>query len=133
MKRSMRLLAGVIGLFVAIGLMGCQPEAPEPTATQVPTATATNTPGPTATATLTATPSPEPPAERLKVEVLATYPHDVAAFTEGLVLDGGQLYESTGRYGASELREVDLKTGQVLRSVSMGEQYFGEGLAIYNG
>jgi glutaminyl-peptide cyclotransferase len=133
MKRSAQLMASVMGIVVAIGLLGCQPATPAPTATDVPTATATNTPGPTATATLTATPSPEPPAERLKVEVLAMYPHDRTAFTQGLVIDGGRLFESTGRYGASELREVDLASGRVLRSVSMGEQYFGEGLALYNG
>ncbi|HEY4593208.1 MAG TPA: glutaminyl-peptide cyclotransferase, partial [Thermoanaerobaculia bacterium] len=41
--------------------------------------------------------------ERLKVEVVSTRPHDPGAFTQGLVLDGDTLYESTGLNGKSSL------------------------------
>jgi len=61
--------------------------------------------------------------------VLHRYPHDRAAFTEGLVLDGDVLYESTGEFGTSTLRQVDVVTGQVLRSVALPGEEFGEGLA----
>ena len=47
--------------------------------------------------------------------VLAAYPHDPAAFTQGLLLDGGTLFESTGLEGRSTLREVDLASGNVVR------------------
>ena len=60
-------------------------------------------------------------------EVLNRYPHDTAAFTEGLVYTGSALYESTGLYGSSTLRQVDLQTGTVLRAVPLAAQYFGEG------
>ncbi len=62
--------------------------------------------------------------------VVATHPHDPEAFTQGLVFDGGRLFESTGLRGRSTLREVDLETGEVLRSIDLDEQYFGEGLAL---
>ncbi len=63
-------------------------------------------------------------------EIVNTYPHDTGAFTEGLVYDGGYLYESTGLYGSSTLRRVDLETGTVLKSLALPNQYFGEGLAV---
>ena len=66
----------------------------------------------------------------LRVEVLETYPHDPEAFTQGLLLEGGKLYESTGLYGRSSLREVELATGAVLRRVDLPKSLFGEGLAL---
>lgn len=63
-------------------------------------------------------------------EVLTTYPHDVNAFTQGLLLDDGHFYESTGIYGRSTLREVIPETGEVLREVSLPPEYFAEGLTL---
>jgi glutamine cyclotransferase len=73
-----------------------------------------------------------PPA-KLRVEVLASYPHDPRAFTQGLVLHDGALYESTGLYGRSSLRQVELNTGKVLRRADLPGTLFGEGLAWANG
>ncbi|HJX29095.1 MAG TPA: glutaminyl-peptide cyclotransferase, partial [Thermoanaerobaculia bacterium] len=73
--------------------------------------------------------APSKPVERLKVRVLATIPHDTNAYTQGLVWTDGALYESAGQYGESTLRQVDPKTGQVLRSVAVPPSYFAEGLA----
>src|SRR5206468_3531010 len=66
-------------------------------------------------------------------EVVHVYPHDTNAFTQGLVFLDGALLESTGLYGHSTLRKVDLKTGQVLKQVEIPAQYFAEGLAVLNG
>lgn len=78
------------------------------------------------------TPPPEPVTPvALIPDVLADYPHDSGAFTQGLLLaENGLLYESTGLYGESSLREVDPATGAVLRQVDLDETYFGEGLAL---
>lgn len=64
-------------------------------------------------------------------EVLNVFPHDPQAFTQGLVFYEGYLYESTGLYGRSSLRQVDLETGEVLRKVDLSEEYFAEGLVLY--
>lgn len=64
------------------------------------------------------------------VSLVGTYPHQTDAFTQGLVYDAGRLFESTGLYGESSLREVDLETGEVLRSIELADRYFGEGLAL---
>jgi glutamine cyclotransferase len=68
--------------------------------------------------------------ERLDWEVVSRRPHDPEAFSQGLQLDGdGRLFESTGQYGRSSLREVDPATGEVTRVVPLPDEYFGEGLA----
>lgn len=60
--------------------------------------------------------------------LVKTYPHDASAFTEGLFYLGGDLYESTGLEGQSEVRKVALKTGKVLQSRVIEPPYFGEGI-----
>ncbi len=62
--------------------------------------------------------------------VKRTYPHDPQAFTQGLLWVGETLYESTGLYGSSTLREVSLSTGAVQQSHSLAPNEFGEGLAL---
>jgi len=64
------------------------------------------------------------------VEVVAWYPHDVWAFTEGLLWHKGRLYESTGIRGGSSLRNVRVETGLVTQAIQMPPQDFGEGLAV---
>lgn len=66
---------------------------------------------------------------RLEPKVLAAYPHDPEAYTQGLIWLDGHLYESTGHYTRSTLRRVDLETGEVEQSVALPPDFFGEGLA----
>lgn len=66
--------------------------------------------------------------ELLVPEVISERPHDANAFTQGFELYEGSIYESTGRYGESTLREVDPETGEVIRSVALDAAYFAEGL-----
>jgi glutamine cyclotransferase len=66
-------------------------------------------------------------------DVVHSYPHDPAAFTEGLEWYDGHLYESTGIVGRSGVRRTDLTTGAVVASVQMPGTQFGEGITVYNG
>jgi glutamine cyclotransferase len=66
-------------------------------------------------------------------DVIHVWPHDVTAFTQGLVVLDGGLWESTGLHGESTLRKVDLNTGQVIAQVELPSQYFAEGLAVLQG
>ena len=70
---------------------------------------------------------------RTQVRVLGTVPHDRASFTEGIAFWNGRLFESSGEYKESFLREVDLASGKPIREVKLDGKYFGEGLAILNG
>lgn len=79
--------------------------------------------------TAPAEPAPAGAPERLRAEVLATFPHDPEAFTQGLLVHDGLLYESTGRYGHSSLRKVEPETGEVLVERELPSHLFGEGLA----
>jgi len=77
--------------------------------------------------------TPPAPARRLRVEVIESRPHDSTAFTQGLLIEKGILYESAGNYGQSSLREVNLETGEVARRLNLAPAYFAEGLAWAGG
>lgn len=66
-------------------------------------------------------------------KIVNTYPHDKKAYTQGLEFYNGYLYETTGQYGKSVLRKVELKTGKVLQEEKLDSKYFGEGMTILNG
>ena len=80
-------------------------------------------------ASVAAAETPPPPAE-YGYRVVRTFPHDVDAFTQGLLFRGGRLFESTGGYGASTVREVELESGRVVRERRLADALFGEGLAL---
>jgi glutamine cyclotransferase len=67
--------------------------------------------------------------------IVNVFPHDEHAFTQGLLIDYGFLYESTGRYyGNSSLRRIDLETGEILQSRALPNvTYFGEGITVFDG
>ncbi|MBD3171677.1 glutaminyl-peptide cyclotransferase [Candidatus Bathyarchaeota archaeon] len=62
--------------------------------------------------------------------VVNKYPHDSDAFTQGLVYYEDRLYEGTGLYGESSLRVTELETGEIIHSINLDSDYFGEGIAI---
>ncbi|MFD2145107.1 glutaminyl-peptide cyclotransferase [Mucilaginibacter antarcticus] len=70
------------------------------------------------------------PPQFLTYKVIKKYPHDISAYTEGLIYEDGVLYESTGEKEHSEIRKVDLATGKVLQRTKLDDKYFGEGIAI---
>ena len=70
---------------------------------------------------------------RYMYRIVNSYPHDIRAFTQGLVFHKGYLYESTGQYGRSTLRKVEPETGEVLRSLNLDRELFGEGLCVHDG
>lgn len=63
--------------------------------------------------------------------VVHTYPHDGAAFTEGLFYRDGFLYEGTGIPGKSSIRKVQPETGKIVQRRKLPEQYFGEGIVAW--
>jgi glutamine cyclotransferase len=63
--------------------------------------------------------------------VVAAYPHDRDAFTQGLQYVDGMLYEGTGLNGRSSIRKVQLETGTVVQRRELPPEYFGEGITIF--
>ncbi len=121
------LMVGAIGL---VWLFGCQPQnssvsAPQPSS---PPETQNSTEKPKEPAT--------EPAERTiptyTYRVVNTFPHDRQAFTQGLEFYNGWLYEGTGLEGRSTLRKVELRTGRVLQNRRLGDEFFGEGITLFN-
>ena len=64
-------------------------------------------------------------------QILNVYPHDETAFTQGLIFEDGVLFESTGLYGQSTLRRVELETGNVTQVIKLSDNLFGEGITIF--
>ncbi|MBS0331604.1 MAG: glutaminyl-peptide cyclotransferase [Proteobacteria bacterium] len=62
------------------------------------------------------------------IEVRHVYPHDPGAFTEGLFYLNGDLFESTGIQGQSNVRRVRLSDGAVLQQRAIDPELFGEGI-----
>lgn len=69
--------------------------------------------------------------EAEKCRVIARYPHDPGAFTQGLIWKDGWLYESSGLAGSSTIRKVRLRDGRVMRSAPLPDGLFGEGIAAW--
>ena len=72
-------------------------------------------------------------AKEYTAQVVRELPHDRGAFTQGLEIRDGTLYESTGMNGQSGLRRVDLASGATQQRCALPEQAFGEGLTVLGG
>ena len=68
--------------------------------------------------------------KRYTLEVVKEYKHDTGAYTQGLFFHNGELYESTGQYGESTIRKVELETGEVTKKLNFNRKYFAEGSVI---
>lgn len=71
--------------------------------------------------------------KQYKVKVVKEYPHDTGSYTQGLFFEGGRFYESTGQFGESTFREVDLATGKALSRMDFQRKYFAEGSVMLDG
>ena len=69
--------------------------------------------------------------QKYTYRITNTFVHDPDAFTQGLILEDGKMYESTGEKGQSTVRQVELNSGKVLKSTNISAQYFGEGIGIF--
>ena len=108
------LVAVLLATLVDSALTGCLPTGSDEAAERVAAITAGVAAG----------------VPRLHPEVLGTLPHDPTAWTEGLELDGGVLYESTGLVGRSQLRELDPDTGRLRGARPLPADLYGEGITV---
>jgi glutamine cyclotransferase len=75
---------------------------------------------------------PQNPPKAYSYDIVNEHPHATDAYTQGLFFHNDFLYESTGEYGKSTLRKVDLKTGKALQNIKLDSKYFGEGISLFN-
>ena len=68
--------------------------------------------------------------ERLTYKVLKQLPHNQRYYTQGLEFDGGTLYEGTGLEGMSAIYRIDFEKQNIITSISLPNNYFGEGITI---
>jgi glutaminyl-peptide cyclotransferase len=64
---------------------------------------------------------------------LKTTSHDAKSYTQGFEIYNNIMYESSGQYGASSIRKVNIKTGQLITEKKLDPSFFAEGLTILNG
>ena len=60
------------------------------------------------------------------------WPHNIKAYTQGLEFSGSFLYEGTGNYGASTLNKIDLDKSEIIQSINLPKEVFGEGITLIN-
>jgi glutamine cyclotransferase len=128
--------AGALALLIFLTLPACGGDGTIPKdSNRAATSNSSNSSPQTARPGAKLQPSPVAPAEIpvYTYEVVASYPHDPKAYTQGLVFHDGVLYESTGQYDQSSLRKVELKKGKVKKKIDVPGQYFAEGMTILNG
>jgi glutamine cyclotransferase len=87
-------------------------------------------PGPAGNGAPPASTATAPAVPVLTYDIVRSHPHDPAAFTQGLQLVDGDLYEGTGLHGRSTLRRVELRSGRVLQQAALEPRYFGEGITV---
>ncbi|MBY0434818.1 MAG: glutaminyl-peptide cyclotransferase, partial [Cyclobacteriaceae bacterium] len=71
--------------------------------------------------------------DEIPYSIIKIFPHDPTAFTQGLVVEQGRLFESTGQYGTSWIAEVNIATGAQDKKVILDKKFFGEGITVMNG
>jgi glutamine cyclotransferase len=137
MAKKRRQKLSLVWLGLLLGLIALSACVQGPAKTSAPTirnsqATSNAPPALTASSTPPMLPPVETSTPTFGYKVIKVYPHDPESYTEGLAFQGGMLYESSGRYGLSDLREVALESGRVAKLHKLPDVYFGEGLTVYN-
>jgi glutaminyl-peptide cyclotransferase len=113
----------ICGIVFPLALLSCSSSPVLPTFVN-------STPAATSPVLTTSHPSPEP-VKNYTYKIIRVFPHDTAAFTEGLAFDNGYLYEGTGQYQKSSLRRVDLETGRIMQNFRLPDKYWGEGITVF--
>ncbi len=68
--------------------------------------------------------------EKLTYRIVRKLPHSTRHYTQGLEFDGDPLYEGTGIAGQSAVYKTDFKQLNIVNSINLDNEYFGEGISI---
>lgn len=70
--------------------------------------------------------------ENYGYKIIETFPHNPRFYTQGLEYANGYLFEGTGQYGESSLNKIDLEKNEVIQSINLDDNVFGEGITLIN-
>ena len=136
MRKQLYRNSLLVCAFLSTGCGGIGTTTAANTAQQTPTATSAPVEHKTQTANSNvATNAAAASSEAVPIysyKIKNTWPHDRRAYTQGLVYLDGILWESTGQYGSSSLRKVELKTGKVIKQIAVPPKYFAEGMTVFH-
>ncbi len=65
-------------------------------------------------------------------KIINEYPHDIDSYTQGLEFYDNRLFESIGLRGKSALKEIEFKTGKIIRNLPIDDSYFAEGITLFD-
>ena len=68
---------------------------------------------------------------KYRAKIVKTYPHSTKSYTQGVTFDNGNLYEGTGQWGESALKQIDLETGKTINEFILPPRVFGEGIVVF--
>jgi glutamine cyclotransferase len=66
-------------------------------------------------------------AARLTMELVDQKPHFAQSFTQGLIVNGDEITESSGLYGQSVLVRYSAKDNHLIKKLALADNYFAEG------
>jgi glutamine cyclotransferase len=129
----MRHVAGILLIVLLVGGFSCRSEKDGAERGERGSANNSAVAGATPQGAASVPAAPTQKIPTYGYEVVNTWRHDMAAFTQGLIFHDGALLESTGQNGSSSLRRVELKTGKVLQKIDVPAQFFAEGMTLFGG
>ncbi|MHA0330351.1 glutaminyl-peptide cyclotransferase [Sphingomonas melonis] len=130
-RSSLAAIAAAVAVLGAAGAAVSRQASTTPQATRTSVPRTLAAPPATQAAPASAVTDAESGVPVYAADVVARFPHDSGAFTEGLLFCGGALYESTGKEGASDIRRVTLDDGKVVARARLSPDLFGEGIACW--
>ena len=76
---------------------------------------------------------PDQKPKELEYELIKIITHDPETYTQGLLIDESKyLIESSGQYGKSFIKKVDMKSNIIINKLMIDKKLFAEGITVYD-
>ena len=76
---------------------------------------------------------PDQKPKELEYELIKIITHDPETYTQGLLIDESKyLIESSGQYGKSFIKKVDMESNIIINKLMIDKKLFAEGITVYN-
>ena len=76
---------------------------------------------------------PDQKPKELEYELIKIITHDPETYTQGLLIDESKyLIESSGQYGKSFIKKVDMESNIIINKLMIDKKLFAEGITVYD-